>query len=1125
MRFLLTCAAMVCATSLPAQTGQTSPLDRTVSLAVARVPLKDALSEVARRAGVRIAYSGRVVPLDRQVSAQLAGVPVRAALDVLLDGTSAIPTLDESGQILLVSRGRGRRQTGSVSGTVRDAGTSAPIASANVTIVGTRWSAATDAAGHFAIGEVTPGTYRVRARALGYTPGDTTVTVQDGQETVVDVRVNASAIELNPIVAIGYDTIRRRDLTGAVVSVRAEDFKTEAAPTVTLSSGLQGKAAGVQVTSNSGMPGVGLRVHVRGNGSISATGEPLYVVDGVPAEQVSNSTDPKNNPLMSIDPNEIAGIDVLKDASATAIYGARGANGVVLITTRRGHAGASRVTIETSAGFQQISKMIPVLNAQEFMTLTNEARANANRTLLFTPAQIAAASTYDYPAMMLRTAPQSSQAMTLSGGDEKLRYLLSGNYTKQEGIEIGSDFARYGVRLNLDADVSARLRLGTSLSMTHVARNAARIENGSLGNSANGIQAAMQFAPYAAPIDSAGNWIKTSPSTEPVPNPIANSLQETDLNTSSRLLGNVFGEFDITPQVRVRSTLGGSFQFDGIHFFAPRTILDGGTGGSAFLFSGLTRNLTNENTLTFSRDVGPGSLRLLGGFSVQTFYNESVTGNGANFPTDATTVFNLGSGQQLTPAGSGITQSALMSFMGRANYSIADRYLVTFTARRDGSSRFGANNRWAFFPSGAVAWRMSEEPFMRGQSLFDDLKLRLSYGKVGNQAVGPYQSLSQLTVAWYSSAGREIPGLAPSGTMPNPNLRWERQTQLNAGVDASMLNSRLTLSLDAYRSVTSDLLMVVTVPATTGYNQQLRNIGSLLNRGVEMSLSTTNVHRPGGLNWVTTLNLAHNSNKVLSLGTALDSAGNTVSLKQILFTARTGNFLGGETHILRVGQPLSSIYGYQVLGLWQAGDVCYLKNPSVNCIPGEYKIADISGPNGQPDSVITGADRTVLGHGDPKLYGGIDNTIAYGRFSLDAFVNFTIGNKIINGGNAYGSLAIMQANARRTGLDRWTPTDTNTTIPRANQGRARLLYSTLVESGSYLRLQTLTLGYQLPASILPRATAARLFLTGQNLFTITGYSGFDPDVNSMGSDPKFGGIDIGAYPRARIWNLGVSATF
>jgi TonB-linked SusC/RagA family outer membrane protein len=1111
---------MVFATGLSAQTDQRSPLDRTVTLALARVPLKDALSEVGKRAGVRIAYSGRVVPLDRPVSAHLDGVPVRAALDALLDGTSAVPTVDETGQILLVSGARRHRQTGSISGTVRDAATFAPISAASVTIVGTRWSGATDAAGHFAIADVAPGSYRLRARALGYAPADTTVVVQDGQETVVDVRIRASAIELDPIVAIGYDTLRRRDLTGAVVSVRAGDFKTQAAPTVTLSSGLQGKAAGVQVTTNSGMPGIGLRVHVRGSGSISANGEPLYVVDGVPAEQGSSSSDPKSNPLMSIDPNEIESIDVLKDASATAIYGARGANGVVLITTRRGHVGTSRVTIETSAGFQEISKTIPVLNAQEFMTLTNEARANAGRTLLFTPAQIAAASTYDYPAMMLRTAGQTSQALTLSGGDQKLRYLLSGNYTQQEGIEIGSDFARYGVRLNLDADVSDRLRLGTSLSMTHVSRNAARVENGSLGNSANGIQAAMQFAPHAAPIDSAGNWIKTSPSTEPVPNPVANALQETDLNTSSRLLGNVFGELDITPELRARSTLGGNFQFDGIHFFAPRTILDGGTGGSGWIFSGLNRNLTSENTLAFARRAGPGSLRLLGGFSVQTFYNESVTGNGANFPTDATTVFNLGSGQQLSPAGSGITQSALMSFMGRANYSIADKYLMTFTARRDGSSRFGANNRWAFFPSGAVAWRLSEEPFMRAQSLFNDLKLRVSYGQVGNQAVGPYQSLAQLTVAWYSSAGREIPGLAPGGTMPNPDLKWERQTQLNAGVDASVLNDRVTLSLDAYRSVTSDLLMFITVPATTGYNQQLRNIGSLLNRGVEVSLNTINVQRPGGFSWFTSLNVAHNSNKVLDLGTALDSAGNTVPLAEILVTARTGNFLGGETHILRVGQPLSSIYGYRVLGLWQAGDACYLRNPGVNCIPGEYKIADLN-----EDSVITGADRAILGHGDPKLYGGINNTITYGRFSLDAFINFTIGNKIINSGNAYGSLAIMQANERRTVLERWTPTDTNTTIPRANQGRARLLYSSLVENGSYLRLQTLTLGYQLPASVLPRATSARLLLTGQNLFTITGYSGFDPDVNSMGGDTRFGGIDIGAYPRARIWNLGISATF
>src|SRR6266480_2326676 len=562
-----------------------SPLDRTVTLALERVSLKAALDAVARQSGVRIAYSRRVVPLDRPVSVQLDAVRVEAALDTLLHGTGVAPTLDRSGQILLVTEdGRSNRsalQTGSVAGTVRDAGSGAPLAAAGVTVVGTRLTSTTQADGRYAIAGVPPGTHRLRARLLGYTPGDTTVVVQDGRESVVDFGLRGSAIELNPVVAVGYANVRKSDLTGAVSSVSAEEFATKAAPTVTLSSGLQGKAAGVHVIDNSGMPGVGARVRIRGNGSINANSEPLYVVDGLPAEQGSNSTDPKSNPLMSVDPSEIQSIDVLKDASATAIYGARGAN-VVLLTTRRGQAGKSRVTLESSAGFQDIARTIPVLNGQQFMQLSNGARTNANLAPLYTNAQVAAAPTYDYPSMMLRTGLQANQTISLSGGDQRLRYLLSGNFTRQEGIELGSDFNRYGLRLNLDGDVSPRFRWGTSLSMTRVARNAAGVENAAVGNSANGIQAAMQFAPFAAPRDTAGNWIKTSPSTEPVPNPIARANEETDLNTTSRMLGSIFGEFDITPALRVKSTFGGSFQFNGIHFFAPRTILDGGAGGSGW---------------------------------------------------------------------------------------------------------------------------------------------------------------------------------------------------------------------------------------------------------------------------------------------------------------------------------------------------------------------------------------------------------------------------------------------------------------------------------------------------------------------------------------------------------------
>src|SRR5437588_333346 len=548
---------------------------RTVTLTLEGVPLKDALDAVARQTGVRIAYSGRVVPLDRPVPVQLAAVRVEAALDTLLLGTGVASTLDRTGQILLVTEQPARRaaeQSGSISGTVTDSITGAPVADAVVTVVGTAFTAKTGADGRFTITGVPAGSYRIRGRMLGY------------------------------------------------------------------------------------MPGAGIQVRVRGTGSITANTEPLYVIDGLPAEQGSNDTDPKNNPLMSLDPNEIQSIDILKDASATAIYGARGANGVVLVTTKRGQEGVSQFTVESSVGFQDIAKTIPVLNAPQFMQLSNEAYLNAGGApagVPFSAAQMASAVTYNYPAMMLRTGLQTNQGVSLSGGDQKLRYLISGNFTRQQGIELGSDFNRYGVRVNLDGEASSRFRWGTSLSMTRVARNAARVENGSLGNSANGIQAAMQFAPFQAPKDSAGNWIKTSPSTEPVPNPIANALEETDLNTTSRLLGSVFGELALTPSLRLKGTLGGNFQFDGIHFFAPRTILDGGSSGSGWLYTSQGRNLTSENTLDYARPVGPGTLDLLGGFSVQTWYAENVQATAAGFPTDFTNVYNLGSGSQLNPPHSG----------------------------------------------------------------------------------------------------------------------------------------------------------------------------------------------------------------------------------------------------------------------------------------------------------------------------------------------------------------------------------------------------------------------------------------------------------------------------------------
>src|SRR6266513_2333719 len=988
------------------------------------------------------------------------------------------------------------QETGRVAGTVTAQQTGTPLAGASVTLAGGSLGAVTGSDGRYLIVDVPPGTYRVRARFIGYgTVEDTGVVVTAAETATVDFQLRAQAIQLDAVVAIGYATVQKRDLTGAVASVSGDAVTMRAAPTSTVNTALQGRAAGVQVLSNSGMPGVGASVRIRGTNSLTANSEPLYVVDGVPAEQGSSSSDPKSNPLMSIDPNTIESIDVLKDASAKAIYGARGANGVVLITTKRGRSGESHFTVESSYGFQRISRFIPVLTGPQYRQLRNEAVLNSAKDpttvkLPYSPAQIASAQTYNYPAMMLRScpswscvaAPQASGAVTLSGGSDRMRYLFSGNYMKQDGIEVGSDFERYGVRLNLDADVSPRFRVATSLSLTQVNRNAPRVENGSVGAGANGILAAMQFDPSLAPRDANGNWTKTAILGEQVENPVANSSEIRDFNTTSRVVGNVVGELAVSDALKLRSTFGGTFGFDGIEFYAPRTVASG---------------------------VGPGGADLLAGFSVQTAHFENAVARAQGLPSDATTDNWYDAARTLRPSSSGATDWALVSYLGRANYSLKDKYLFTVTGRTDGSSRFGRNNKWAFFPSAAFAWRVSEEPFMQHQSLVGDLKLRLSYGTTGNQAIDPYNSLSRLGICWYSLAGTEINALCPSGTRGNPDLKWETQRQLNVGIDASVLRGRIAVSVDAYHSVTNDLLLSVPLPATSGFSSQLRNIGSVGNNGVELSVTTVNVSS-GRLAWRSTLNVAHNRNKVLELGGAT----------QIIPQVRGSGFVeGGATHIVRVGEPLGAMYGFKTIGLWQQGDQCYLTN-TADCTPGEYKIVDVNG-----DGKIDLNDRTIVGYADPKLYGGLSNSLSYGPFSLDVFMNFSYGNQVVDMSRVFNGLSTGFMNERADVLNRWTPQNTNTDIPRANFARPRRIYSALVEDGSFLRLQSLTLGYQLPRRLLRGARSGRVYVTGQNLWIATKYSGFDPEVNSMGGDPRQRGVDDGAYPRTRVWNFGVNLTF
>ena len=998
-----------------------------------------------------------------------------------------------------------------VTGHVTDVQGNRPLANAQVLVVGTQLRAITNAEGRFSIANVPEGSHTIRAMLIGFAPQNRTVNVT-GTSATVDFALAAQTVQLEAVVTVGYGQQRRQDVTGAVSSVNVTDVPVNV--TANVGQMLEGRVAGAQVTQNNGAPGGGLSIRVRGTNSIAANSEPLYVIDGVPAITGTSSNDPYQNPLSSISPNDIENIEVLKDASSTAIYGARGAAGVVLITTKRGVRGQNHVTLDASYGTQTPGKRIAMLNGLQFATLANEGRANIGAAPFYTAAQLSAIPNNgqgtDWQNLVLQNARQQNYNLGVTGGDDQTRYLLSGGFFDQGGIVIGSGFSRYSGRVNLERNVSKRLTAGTNLTVSSTLNKIQSSDN-SLGSST--VMGSLWFNPADPVTKSDGTYLLNSTVTWPVENPVANTVGLYQQRSIFNAIGNGFGEYAFTDALKLRSSLGVTAVFDRFRFFAPRTIPAGAASqGSATDNAGETYNVINENTLNYNRQVAGNPLELLGGFTAQKSRGESVNAGNTRFSNDILGVYGLGSGT-LPTASTGYNDWALLSYLGRANYNIADKYLLTVTGRADGSSRFGANNKWGFFPSAAVAWRLINEDFMKNQKMFSDMKLRLSYGVTGNQEIGLYNSLATLSGNNYAFGGTNVIGYATNTAAPNPDLKWETTRQSNVGLDMGWFNNRLTASVDAYRSTTRDLLLSVDLPTQSGYQTQLRNVGSVQNTGVELQLNTVNFASER-FGWRTTLSAAQNANKVLNLGIA----------SQIPYTGDKGisGQTGGAVLLLKVGEPLGSFYGLRTNGLYQQGDACPLTTlrPTLDCVPGEYKYVDSNG-----DKKIDANDRVILGNGQPDWYGGLTNEFTMGPFNMNVFFQGSFGNEVLNGPAINTRNVSNLSNQTVDALNRWTPTNTNTNVPRANVNRPRELYDVHVEDGSFIRLQSLSIGYRLPARLIPNAENARLVVTGQNLHVWTKYSGFDPEVNSFGGDARARGVDLGAYPRARIWNVGLSMSY
>lgn len=995
------------------------------------------------------------------------------------------------------------QETGTIAGTVTDSLTGDALPGVNVVIEGTTQGAATDASGRYAISGLEPAVYALRASFVGYnTKSIQGIEVAAGDTTLADVALGAATTGLNEVVVVGYGEQRRRDLTGAVSAVRPADI--EAQPVTRVDEALQGRSAGVNVSRTSGAPGGDIKVRIRGANSITASNEPLYVVDGFVGADIS-----------SLNVNDIASIDILKDASATAIYGSRGSNGVVIVTTKRGEEGGQRVTFESSIGAKTVANRYDLLGPVAYAEQANAKNRALDRGPLFTQDEMEAirqrAGT-DWQDEIFRPGLTQQYALSTSGGSEDMQYYVSGSVVDDKGTVINSDYGKYTIRTNVNSTPIDRLDLGINLSAQREVGHNADNPNG-LGSPIGG---ALGWAPVAPVRQEDGGYTQPGPQTGSIyVNPVFSALENIGDNTTTNLLATGTANLDLLESLTL--TVNGSVNSISTNYnwFNPNQPGQGISSSSGGATDDQLLEWQHSENFTYNGTFG--SAHRLEASAIFEQQRQSVRTNGSDaigFTTLSLGYNGLGLANTQRVNAS-YTEWSLQSYIGRVNYALLDRYLFTGTVRVDGSSKFAAGNRYSTFPSAAFAWRLSEEPFMRSLETVDNLKLRVSWGVAGNQAIGPYATLATLSANANTTldGNSAQTGVGPEAP-PNPDLTWEETTQLDIGLDLSLFGDRLTASADYYNKRTEDLLLDVSVPQYVGYASVLTNVGAVRNRGFEVSIGGTPVEREA-FTWDASVNLSVNRNEVLEIGDpGVDD--------EFIFGETFGGGLAlAPTFIIKEGEPLGQIYGLEYEGVWQPDEA--EEAAEYGNVPGDARYRDIDG-NGNYD------DLTTIGDANPDFTWGFTSSFAYQAFTLDVLVQGMQGRDILNLSRAYtfgNADVLFGTNSDVT--ERWSPDNPDSNVP-ANSSSSTLQpqSSFFVEDGSYLRLRNVTLGYNLPARWLERTfiRSARVYASGQNLITLTSYSGFDPEVTSTAGNADVNqGVDSGAYPTARTLTFGVRTSF
>ena len=920
----------------------------------------------------------------------------------------------------------------------------------------------------------------------------------------INVKLTESAIGLNEVVAIGYGYQKKKDLTGAVSTVSAEDM-VMGGTVSNAAQALQGKTAGVDVRQASKAPGGAISVRIRGSNSISSTNEPLYVIDGFPSSEGLN-----------LNPNDIETMQILKDASATAIYGARGANGVVLITTRRGKSGENKILYNGYLGAQQIQNPFNMLGGKDYMNLSNalykeiDGQENIENGA-YTASQLANNTNTDWIKETTRLGLVQDHNIQFRGGSEKTKVLTSLGYFNQDGILKNTNFNRISGRVNVDQTVNEYVKAGATL-FTHREISNYQLYSGNIVNS-NVLLGIMGYDPTVPVFNEDGSYGR--PPGGRGDNPLANLQERINDSTNDKLNGSTFIEIEPIKGLRAKATVGIELLRNFKGTYLPKSTYQGGIDkGVASTYDFNSTRQIFEGIVNYNKTFGKlHDFGAMVGYTYEKYMGEYRRMGVKNFSTDLFGYNNMGAAGVVTEKASNKTENLLVSFFGRVNYTYMDKYLATVTVRRDGSSRFGVNNHWGTFPSGSLAWRMSEEEFIKNLGVFSNLKLRAGFGVTGNERIGDYASYALMAnthLSFDGSANTAGTHLNASSA-ENPSLKWETTSQFNVGFDMGFVDNRITASIDGYYKKTTDLLLKVDLPLYSGFTSGQRNIGAMKNAGFELDLASRNLI--GDFKWDTKLNFSLNRNKVLDIG------GKDI----FLTSSKPMGTVSEESYaVIREGESLGSLFGYKYAGVLQSGEA-YAPQP--NSKPGDPKFIDLNN-----DGKINSDDRTIIGHANPSFSFGLTNVFAYKNFDLNIFFQGAIGYDLLN-----MTRMNLEWNRTEQSLNRWTTSNTNTDIPRNGFYYSKYggyINDHFIENGSYVRFKNLTLGYTIPFKKV--ITNLRVYAQAENLFTITSYSGWDPEVDTKayesggaGGQTANGGagLDFNSYPAMRTYTLGLNITF